>query len=85
MPCIPIKGPAGTTAIVCTRGTRRSTCSVPGCARYTSKLCDYPVIRDGKPGTCDARLCDKCAVPAGNDRDLCPAHHRLVSKNDGRP
>lgn len=35
------------------------------------RLCDYPVER-GR--TCDAPMCQKCAHPVGNGKDLCGPH-----------
>lgn len=57
-----------TVAIVCGRGFRRKRCA---CGRPATKLCDHPKPRRG---TCDAPLCDRCAVNIGPDRDLCPTH-----------
>jgi hypothetical protein len=75
--------PDGTTVIVCTRGTRGtrqprcSGCGAPG----ADKLCDYPVVRaNGKAGTCDRPLCERCAVSVGVGRDYCGPHHRYEQK-----
>lgn len=76
MPCHTLKLPGGGVAIACSRGFKQSPCSVPGCANRSSKLCDYPVVREGKQTTCDAKLCDRCAVKVGRDKDFCPAHSR---------
>jgi len=73
------------TAILCTRGRRRK---LPPCAcgRPQVKLCDFSLALARKNVvdigtrdrhvklTCDAPLCDGCAVSVGPDRDLCPAH-----------
>jgi len=66
MPCRRIKLANGGTAIVCTRGPqRRCACGLPA-----TKLCDWPKGRS----TCDAPLCERCAVSVGPDRDHCPGH-----------
>ena len=52
----------GVTAIVCRRGKprRRANCSVPGCNREHTKLCDFPLA--GRSGSfpafaaCDSSL-----------------------------
>lgn len=64
---------------ICNRGRRRlPACSVPGCGRLAPYLCDAPVARPGrKSQTCDAKLCDTCAVAQGPDRHFCPPHERL--------
>lgn len=62
----------GWTVVVCRRST--GTCSVPGCSRAAAALCDYPVTRRGKAGTCSAKLCATHRMTVGQDRDLCPAH-----------
>jgi hypothetical protein len=75
-------------AIVCSRGGRRKApCSVAGCGRDHTKLCDHPVARrhrfKGKlpSATCDAKLCDGHAVPQGPDRDYCPAHAKKAASS----
>lgn len=81
MPCRTIKLPDGTTAIACTRG-RRGTCSVPGCGRPSERLCDYllaPFEVGKEPKTCDAKLCSRCAVRVGPNKDYCPPHARSES------
>ena len=70
MHCTPLPG----GGFVCGSRARRPRCSVPGCARDVEKECDYPVVRKGKAGTCDAKLCGAHAKPAGPGKDLCPAH-----------
>ena len=78
MPCKVVKTGERTAAIVCTRGgsKRCSSCKT----RAASKLCDFPVTRDGKETTCDRPLCTRCAVTVGPDRDHCPAHARYEAK-----
>lgn len=77
MACRTIVAGPGMTAIACTRGTQRPSCSTPGCANRADKQCDFPVKRGGKAGTCDRHICSKCAVSAGRNVDHCPAHARL--------
>lgn len=67
MTCTPIDLGNGVRGIVW-------RCSIPGCRRSADLLCDYPVIRKGRKGTCDAKVCEAHALHAGPDRDLCPAH-----------
>jgi hypothetical protein len=71
----------GTTAsgIICSRGHRpRKPCQVCGGAVH-SVLCDFPLIT--KPGkkqkTCDAKLCEGCAMHVGQ-RDFCPDHAKQL-------
>ena len=79
MTCEWIRMPDGTTAIACSRGRRRpAPCSVPGCNRPHSVLCDVAVVRRGRKKTCDAKLCPAHAKHVGPDRDACPAHAALA-------
>lgn len=55
-------------------------CSMPNCNAKSSKLCDYPVTRNGVQGTCDRPLCSRCAVSQGKDVDYCPEHARVASE-----
>lgn len=82
MPCETFPVPGG-FAFACGRGRSRrcSSCKT----RTASKLCDFPVTRDGKQGTCDRALCTRCAVPVGPNRDLCPPHARHQAKQDELP
>lgn len=80
MQCRTIAAGPGMTAIVCGSRTRRAPCSVPGCGRPHTKLCDAPVNRKAKPGTCDAKLCDAHATKLGPERDICPAHAARAAK-----
>ena len=76
MPCRPVDLGNGVTAIVCSKGDRRS-CK---CGRRSTKLCDYP-LRGKKQGrTCDAPLCDRCATSVGRDKDYCPAHVEISKR-----
>jgi hypothetical protein len=64
----------GVTAFLC--GGQRVPCSVPGCRASATRECDYPVIRAGVKGTCDAKLCDRCAIKGQLSVDYCPPHSR---------
>ena len=77
MPCNKFDLGNGAFAIVCTRGQRSKPCSTPGCTNRATLLCDFPVTRKGKPGTCDRPVCAKCAKHVGPDRDYCAAHARV--------
>lgn len=44
------------------------------CGYESDRLCDYPM---GKGETCDAPLCQDCAVCIGKDLDLCRVHHTM--------
>lgn len=60
---------------VCGSRESRKRCSTPGCSNWSTALCDFPVTRKGKAGTCDAHLCDRCRVrQPGEDKDFCPPH-----------
>lgn len=84
MPCRPIPG-----GYACSRGSHRKRCSVCS-SRPATKLCDYP-LRGAKAGrTCDAALCDRCAVRQGGGVfgqpetiDYCPAHARVAAAERG--
>lgn len=68
--------------IICRSRSPRARCSVAGCKRPHTRLCDWP---EGPGRTCDHKLCDKHAtrmrwpqkVP-GDSRDLCPSHARQL-------
>lgn len=69
-------------AIVCVRGARpRAVCRC-GTSVYT-RLCDHR--EPGRKRTCDAKLCDRCAVSVGPNRDLCPAHARAAAAQPSLP
>lgn len=64
-----------TIAIIC--GGRRGQPHRPACKccpRESTKLCDFPVVRNGRRATCDVPICDDHATSIGPDRDLCPWH-----------
>lgn len=82
MTCRRIGLGSGITAIACTRGERPQRCKE--CGARASRLCDYPLTGRKAGKTCDANLCDRCAVNVGADRDYCGVHGR-VSKQQKLP
>lgn len=76
MTCRSIDLGNGVVGIVC--GRREGPpkpCIVPGCGKPHARLCDWPVLRRGKPTTCDLKLCEGHATKVG-ELDYCPAHAR---------
>lgn len=43
------------------------------CVRRATRLCDWKVPTK-KSGTCDAPLCERCAIVPAPGKDLCQAH-----------
>lgn len=85
MGCDPITLPDGTRGLVCNRGRRRARrCWVQGCEKPATQLCDFPVERRGRSGTCDRDLCRDHAHADGPDRDHCPPHHELAEAAKAR-
>jgi hypothetical protein len=69
------------TGFVCGSAPSRKRCSVPGCAEWSARECDYPVKRaPGKSQTCDAKLCERHAAKVGDNLDHCPAHVKLAAE-----
>jgi hypothetical protein len=68
MPCTPFKVPGGYALV---RRGRRAACSVCHSAEH-ELLCDGRDV--GASGTCDAKLCRRCALHAPGDKDFCPRH-----------
>jgi hypothetical protein len=61
--------------IICgRRASPRHSCAF--CSRYATHQCDFPVTRNGKKGTCDQWMCDRCATSQGPNLDFCPPHER---------
>ncbi len=87
MKCEQLVVAPGVMAIVCSRGRRRKAppCSVPGCDRDSVSLCDFPVTREGREGTCDKELCSSHRTHVGTDLDYCPAHSRRPVPENRRP
>lgn len=54
-------------AIVCGKTER---CK---CGKRATRLCDFKVPAK-KSGTCDAPLCEDCAIVPAPGKDLCPKH-----------
>ena len=82
MPCDPINV-GDVTGIVCTRGQRiKARCHY--CDRPAPFLCDHPVIRKGKRGTCDTPMCADCRNTIGPDQDLCRPHFNLWRNNGNK-
>jgi len=90
MRCRAMAIPGGGTAIVC--GSRSNGKRCP-CGREPTALCDYPIKkRNGRQGTCDRPMCDRCRnlqrrVPKelpiklptrGDTIDFCQAHVDLL-------
>lgn len=60
--------------IICGRNIRHTKCKFCGAA--CTKECDYPSSK--RSGTCDAKLCDRCATSGGAELDYCPTHAPFV-------
>lgn len=73
MPCIRIEVDGKFIGWACGPGLGKR-CSVPGCSRQATKMCDFPTAK----GTCDKALCNSHAVtPIGYpNADYCPPHAR---------
>lgn len=74
MACELIEIPGMGTGIICSRGVRAKKCQF--CGAVCTKECDYPTAK--KSGTCDAKMCDRCATAGGVDLDYCPNHAAFV-------
>lgn len=90
MPCLRLELAGGVRAIVCTDGRRGRAQLCEDCgSRLGEILCDFPLFdpKRGSPGTCDRRICARCAVRIGPDRHLCRFHaheeERLASELGG--
>jgi hypothetical protein len=64
MVCRSIIVAPGFIAIACGARAKKAPCSVLGCGRPHTRLCDYP-LKGG--GTCDAKLCGTHATRMGED------------------
>jgi hypothetical protein len=80
MPCERGQLPGGVFFVACTRRPKGNltSCKHPGCRRPCVALCDYPVTRSGRKGTCDAELCGDHRKRVGKNRDFCVPHARLA-------
>jgi len=74
MKCSSVILPNGVSAIVCSHRQKPRRCSVDGCARDSTRLCDFPHGHT----TCSKPLCNAHAVPVGfkGEKDYCPNHER---------
>lgn len=64
----------GVPAFLCVRGRRQAACAV--CGQPGDRLCDGLTQRLAfgvDPRTCDASLCQGCAIVGAGGTDLCPA------------
>lgn len=68
--------------IACARG-RAVRCSTAGCTNSADLLCDWPVTRKGRVGTCDRRVCSRCALARAPGVDYCAAHAREFQRQGG--
>lgn len=85
MPCekVPFADKEG-FVILCSRGRRRRVrCTY--CSGDSSRLCDYPVTRNGQKATCDAPLCGRCTQKIAGDGDLCREHAPFFKTMGGKP
>lgn len=78
MRCTQIDLGGGAVAIVCSSRSRTKPCRQ--CGARSSRLCDYPLAGKKTGTTCDAPLCERCAVKVGPDRDYCRAHAAMSAK-----
>jgi hypothetical protein len=67
----------------CTHGRTTKRCAY--CGRPSDRLCDFPVLRDGKRTTCDAALCSRCTTRIAGDGDLCRSHAPLWDAATNKP
>ena len=65
----------------CSRG-RKERCEI--CGAPSEILCDYPVTRTGKNGTCDKKCCRKHSVRIGQNKDYCLPHHNFSKKQEAQ-
>lgn len=66
----------GPNRIVC---RKRESPRCYSCGKPSTKLCDFPT--GAGLGTCDAQICDRCAVRVAPNTDYCPKHQdRMMGK-----
>lgn len=76
----------GASGFICSRGSRsRAKCSIDGCTKPATKLCDFPLKGKKIGKTCDRKLCDAHAVKQpiktidpNESVDYCPTHAELA-------
>jgi hypothetical protein len=56
---------------ICSRNAKKEYCKI--CGKRATKLCDFPLSGKKEGQTCDAKLCDKCAVQV----DVVPLPERV--------
>jgi len=78
--CRPLNFGNGVTGWACSRGERPQRCKE--CGGRAIKLCDYPLAGRKAGATCDAKLCGRCAVNVGPDRDYCGVHARVSKQHE---
>ena len=89
MACTPMNV-GGLQVIVCSRGTKRERCQVPGCSRWCVALCDYelsvPLARGVRPGTSEkTRSAVKdLNTPKTCDIRLCAVHKWAIPGSEDR-
>jgi hypothetical protein len=52
-------------------------CQTTGCSRRATVLCDFPITRNGRKGSCNRHICGTCAKRLGS-RQFCPPHARIA-------
>jgi hypothetical protein len=75
--CVTIRDGAGKAIGIACTSRPRLRCATAGCTGEGSVLCDYPITRRNRAGTCSRRVCGKCAKHVGPKLDYCPPHARL--------
>lgn len=81
MACRTLIAGDGIFAISCGGRQTAKRCSTPNCTGTQVALCDYPVHRAGKDGTCDKSMCATHRTTVGEDRDYCPPHVRRAAED----
>lgn len=83
MPCdrqtIPLENGRTLEVVTCSpRGSGKAeSCQHPGCGYRSNSLCDYPVTRRDKVGTCDRRMCEEHRYPREGGKDYCAVHDKI--------
>lgn len=69
------------TYFSCFRSPMLGGCKDPGCGTRAVYVCEYPVMRDGKPATCDRPLCERHTTVIDNKKH-CAVHAKLAKKKE---